>query len=131
MSKTAYILEGLDEWEKALTKTIEQEFPEEFKTFVIQLANELKNKVKGHTPVNTSHLQDNWQVGNIVKKGDDYFIEVFNNVEYAEPVEYGHRTKKGFVKGAHMMKISLAELEKRLPDFMRDWLSDFLNKHEV
>lgn len=131
MSKTEYAFEGLDEFEKALTKMIEQDYPKEFEALVIQLADELKNKVKGLTPVDTSHLQDGWEIGGIVKKDDEFYIEVFNNVEYAEPVEYGHRTKKGFVKGAHMMEISLAELEKRLPDFLRDWLSDFLNNHEV
>ena len=68
-----------------------------------------KPKVKDNTPVKTGHLRNEWHVGSIEKRGNEYYIEVYNNVEYVEPVEYGHQTRggKGFVKGAHMMELSL------------------------
>ena len=77
--------------------------------------------------------QDSWKVGPIVKKGDTYYIEVYNNVEYAEPVEYGHRTRggRGFVPGKHMMELSLEELNQALPGFLREWLSDFISTHDL
>ena len=54
-------------------------------------------------------------------------------MEYVEPVEYGHRARggKGFVKGAHMMELSLQEVQKHLPGYLREWMNDFLNTHEL
>ena len=110
------IVEGLDEFEKALTKEIEINYPREFEKMVIQIAIDLQTAVQDATPVRTSHLQENWFVGDLVKRGNTYYIEVYNNVEYAEPVEYGHRTKNGgFVEGAHMMEISIELLKIKLP----------------
>lgn len=128
-----YRFEGLDEWEQALSQMIEQQYPEEFKRMVIDVAVQLEGRVKERTPKVTGHLQSEWHVGDIEKRGDTYYIEVYNNVEYAEPVEYGHRTRggRGFVKGRHMMSLSLEELQKKLPAYLRTWLNDFLNTHEV
>lgn len=126
------IVEGLDEFEKALTKEIEINYPREFEKMVIQIAIDLQTAVQDATPVRTSHLQENWFVGNLVKRGNTYYIEVYNNVEYAEPVEYGHRTKNGgFVEGAHMMEISIELLKIKLPQHLRNWLSNMLNKLEL
>ena len=126
------IVEGLDEFEKALTKEIEINYPREFEKMVIQIAIDLQTAVQDATPVRTSHLQENWFVGDLVKRGNTYYIEVYNNVEYAKPVEYGHRTKNGgFVEGAHMMEISIELLKIKLPQHLRNWLSNMLNKLEL
>lgn len=132
MSQTDIVIEGLDEFEKKLVQIISHDYPREFEQMVIQVANDLKEATADITPVDTSHLQENWFVGELVKRGNDYYIEVYNNVEYAEPVEYGHRTKKGgFVEGAHMMELSVELLKIQLPSYLRDWLSDFINKHDL
>ena len=104
MSGTDYSFEGFDALERQLTQMIEQDFPEEFKALVIQIAYELQGRVKENT-----------------------------NVEYAEPVEYGHRTRggKGFVKGKHMMAISLEEVSARLPAYLQEWLNDFISTHDL
>lgn len=126
------IVDGLDEIEKALTKMIEHDYPREFEKMVIQIAIDLQTAVQDVTPVDTSHLQENWFVGDLVKRGNANFIEVYNNVEYAEPVEYGHRTRNGgFVEGAHMMEISVEVLKVKLPQYLKDWLSDMLNELEL
>lgn len=132
MSQTDIVIEGLDEFEKKLVQIISHDYPHEFEQMVIQVANDLKDATADITPVATSHLQENWFVGELVKRGNDYYIEVYNNVEYAEPVEYGHRTKKGgFVEGAHMMELSVELLKIQLPSYLRDWLSEFINKHDL
>ena len=133
MSDTEYKFDGLDEWEQQLSQVIENQYPEEFRKMVIDVANELFKEVSDKTPVQTGHLRREWHIGSIEKQGNEYYIEVYNNVEYAEPVEYGHRTRggKSFVKGAHMMELSLQELQKHLPDYLREWMSDFLNTHEL
>lgn len=133
MSDTEYRFDGLDEWEQRLTQAIESQYPEAFRKMVTDVAKELQGEVKEHTPVKTGRLRNEWHVGGIEKRGNEYYIEVFNNVEYVEPVEYGHRTRGGGgpVKGAHMMAISLDEIQKRLPGYLRTWMNDFLNTHEL
>lgn len=133
MSDTEYRFDGLDEWEKRLSQAIESQYPEAFREMVLKLAEELWKEVIENTPKKTGRLQNAWSIGSIVKRGDEYYIEVYNNVEYAEPVEYGHRTRggKGFVKGAHMMELSLQKVQKHLPGYLREWMNDFLNTHEL
>ena len=133
MSDTEYRFDGLDEWEKRLSQAIESQYPEAFREMVLNLAEELWKEVIENTPKKTGRLQNAWSIGSIVKRGDEYYIEVYNNVEYAEPVEYGHRTRggKGFVKGAHMMELSLQKVQKHLPGYLREWMKDFLNTHEL
>lgn len=133
MSGTDYSFEGFDALERQLTQMIEQDFPEEFKALVIQIAYELQGRVKENTPKKTGRLQDSWKVGKIEKRGNEYYIEVYTNVEYAEPVEYGHRTRggRGFVKGKYMMAISLEEVSARLPVYLQEWLNDFISTHNL
>lgn len=136
MSKTDYSFDGLDKWEKELSKTISTTYPKEFEKMVIQLAYELQGKVKEYTndrAKKTGRLLNSWTVGNIKKRGKEYTIEVYTNVEYAEPVEYGHRTRggKGFVPGKHMMELSLRDVEKALPGYLKNWLSDFVKQHPL
>lgn len=133
MSNTEYKFDGLDEWEKQLTQVIESQYPTEFRAMVIDLAEQLEGKVKENTPVKSGHLKREWHVGEIEKRGNEYYIEVYNNVEYVEPVEYGHRRRggKGIVKGVHMMELSLQEVQKQLPGYLREWMNDFLNTHEL
>lgn len=132
MSDTDYAFEGLDEWEQRLSEAIESRYPEEFKRMVINVAGELAGRVTEKTPKKTGRLQGGWKIGEIQKRGLEYYIEVYNNVEYAEPVEYGHRTKGGGnVKGVHMMELSLQEVQKHLPGYLREWMNDFINTHEL
>lgn len=133
MSRTDYRFDGLSALEQRLSQMIEREYPAEFKALVVQIAYELQGRVKEKTPHITGRLQDSWKVGRIEKKGDSYTIEVYTEVEYAEPVEYGHRTRggSGFVPGHHMMELSLEEVSQRLPAFLQEWLNDFISTHDL
>lgn len=133
MGGTDYSFDGLNAMEKKLAQIIEQQYPNEFRQMVVQIAYELQAKVKEKTPRETGRLQDSWVVGKIVKQGDTYYIEVYTNVDYVEPVEYGHRGRggKGFVKGHHMMELSLEEVARRLPGYLQDWLSGFISTHDL
>lgn len=144
MAGTEYRLDGLDEIEKHLSAAIAHQYPEAFRQMVIDIAIQLEGRVKERTPVKTARLRNAWRVGEIRRSGDEYIIEVSNNLEYAEAVEYGHRQEPGryvpaigkrlkrkFVPGAHMMELSLMDVEAKLPGYLREWLSDFLNTHEI
>ncbi|EJO5347143.1 HK97 gp10 family phage protein [Clostridium botulinum] len=137
-------LDGLDEWIAKLER-IKVEFPEEIEKEIIKLANKLLRKVKQRTPVGVysdgrtgGELRRNWQIGNLVKLGNSWYIEVFNNTEYAKHVEFGHRTRLGvtnnpqhykakgsiaYVPGVHMLKISVEELNSQLPGELKRWIN--------
>lgn len=133
MSGCEYRFDGLDEMERKLSQMIEKQYPDEFKQMVLQVAYELQGEVKSNTPVDKGFLIEGWKVGKVIKRGKDYYIEVYNNMEYCEPVEYGHRLPKGggFVPGASMMGISLELINKRLPQYLQQWIANFIATHEL
>ena len=50
------------------------------------------------------------------KKDGDLARVVYNNVKYAQYVEYGHRTRggKSFIDGVYMLEKSVKEIETEL-----------------
>lgn len=47
---------------------------------VIDLAVQLQGKVKDNTPVKTGHLRNEWHIGSIEKRGNEYYIEIIAKV---------------------------------------------------
>lgn len=89
--------------------------------FLLEMAFRAERKVKRRTPVDSGELRRNWQVGNVVRKGNAYEVEIYNNTEYASFVEYGHRAGKNstrWVEGRFMMTISMKLVEKEMPKFI-------------
>lgn len=91
-----------------------------------ELAQRMLRKVIKRTPVGQYRhrvggtLRRGWKASDVVKTADDYEIEVYNPVEYAEYVEYGHRTanRKGWVEGQFMMTSSAEEIDAMTPDIV-------------
>ena len=74
-------------------------------------------------------LRRGWTVeANVRKNGHIYEIEVFNPVEYAQYVEFGHRTRnhQGWVNGRFMMTISADEVERQAPQIVEKKLMRLL-----
>ncbi|MER2000103.1 MAG: HK97 gp10 family phage protein [Lysinibacillus sp.] len=64
----------------------------------------------------------------VKKVGQLYEVEVVNPVEYAQYVEYGHRTRdhQGWVNGRFMMTISADELERQGPAILEKKITNLL-----
>lgn len=83
-------------------------------------------KVKQMTPVaeiNGGTLRDNWK-HHVIKRGDDYTILIYNQVEYASFVELGHRIvvagkTVGWVEGRFMLKLTMGEMEQIAPNMWK------------
>ena len=69
-----------------------------------ELALRLKTSVVKRTPVGVYYpssgkkggtLRRGWTIGEVVKEGGEYRVEIVNPVEYASYVEYGHRQTPG------------------------------------
>ncbi|OSA84102.1 hypothetical protein B2H84_03170 [Clostridium botulinum] len=122
---------------KSFQKALDERVIERWiREFLLEMAFRAERKIKKRTPVGVypnktgGHLRRNWQVGSVVKQGNAYIVEIFNNTEYASYVEYGHRTKnhKGWVEGRFMATISCIDIERQLPRFLERKQVELLNQ---
>lgn len=132
----------LEEYAKKLEKLNEKQMEYITKKCLYDLANRMLTRVKEETPVKEGRLRDAWQIGLVIlKKGNEYFIEVVNNVEYAEWVENGHFQEIGryvhvlgkrlvnmYVPGRYMMKISAQQIQDKSDVYVKKILEKELRR---
>ena len=61
--------------------------------FLLEMGLRVLAKSKQRTPVQTGYLRNSWQLREITRSGNELEITLFNPVEYASYVEYGHKRK--------------------------------------
>lgn len=132
---------AFERWSKQIDKAIANNAAQKLtEQVLLELANRVLRLTKQKTPVDIGTLRRSWQVGEVVRHGDYLEIEIYNPVEYAEFVEYGHRQEPGryvpalgkrlkqsYVPGQYMLTLSIKEVEalapaligKRSDEFMR------------
>ncbi|WP_068983873.1 HK97 gp10 family phage protein [Lysinibacillus xylanilyticus] len=95
-----------------------------------ELAARLLGKVIRRTPVKDGTLRRGWTIGQVKQNGAIYEIEVINNTEYAQYVEFGHRTSnhQGWVNGRFMMTISADQVEQQAPAILEKKLMKMLRE---
>lgn len=105
------------QWSEQIDKAVREDAARKLSEQVLyELANRVLRRTKQKTPVDTGHLRRNWMLGSVTRHGDYMEIEIYNNVEYAEFIEYGHRKPKGgFVEGCYMLTLSMKEIEEMAP----------------
>ena len=132
----------LEEYAKKLEKLNKLQMEDITKKCLYDLANRMLTRVKEETPVKEGLLRGSWQIGFIVhKKGNEYFIEVINNVEYAQWVENGHFQTPGrfvpaigkrlvnmYVPGRYMMKISAQQIQDKSDVYVKKILEKELRR---
>lgn len=86
--------------------------PEVVDRFLNQEAEVIKGRVQNNTPVrkvNGGRLRTGWH--HTPTEGGK--CQIYNNVDYAAHVEYGHRTRNGgFVKGRKMLHRGMVQSGK-------------------
>ena len=94
-----------------------------------EIAYTLMALVKEKTPVDTGTLRNRWVIKSN-HKGDEYIVYIQNPMEYASYVEYGHRTRggKGWVKGAYMLTISMAEIKSKSIELLQKYIEKYLKE---
>ncbi|WP_341320317.1 HK97 gp10 family phage protein [Solibacillus sp. FSL H8-0523] len=103
-----------------------------------ELAARMLSKVIKRTPVGQyddgrvgGTLRRGWTIKTDVRKvGNVYEVEVINPTEYAQYVEFGHRTSnhQGWVNGRFMMTISADEVERAAPAILERKLMNLLKE---
>jgi hypothetical protein len=81
-------------------------------------------KVKKMTPVDSGDLRNNWKFY-VLKKGDSYYIHIYNQLEYASFIENGHRIvvagqTVGWVEGRFMLKLTIDEMGRIAPNMWKN-----------
>ena len=105
------------------------------------IAARLLRKTIQKTPVDTGELRRSWTVGTVEKRGDLYYIEVINPLEYAQYVEYGHRQtpgryvpaigkrlKRSWVQGKFMLTLSENEIQRDMDKIIKQKLIQLLKE---
>lgn len=106
-------IKGLDKFIISLNE-MDDNFNSDLQKIVEKHGGKLLRNTKQRTPVDTGQLRRSWEL----EKGDLY-VKLMNRTEYAQFIEYGHRTRggKSYVEGVYMLKTSFEKTEK---DFNRD-----------
>ncbi len=151
----AYKADGFNELVKKY-QNFEQQFDKFLQTFLITLAEITIRQTKKLTPVDTGNLRSRWEYTKIKRKGDMLYIEIFNPVEYASHVEDGHGQDRRFVpgewrgdrfeyipghhkgmmltyrwvKGHHMLRISITKVRQAIPKNYKTQFKKFIKSLE-
>jgi len=89
----------------------------------------------------SGNLRKSWFIGDIIKVGDSYQVQISNPAEYASYVEFGHRQtpgrfvpaigkrlKKNWAVGRFMLTISEQELKMSAPKILEKKLKEYLQR---
>lgn len=126
---------------KRMQKKIERlgkDYEKFLESMTKEIAARLLRKVIKRTPVGVYEdgqvggtLRRGWTIeANVRKVGNVYEVEVINPTEYAQYVEFGHRTSnhQGWVNGRFMMTISADEVERAAPAIIKRKLTQMLKE---
>ncbi|MDU5417021.1 HK97 gp10 family phage protein [Peptoniphilus harei] len=93
------------------------------------VAREMRMVKKG-TPVDTGTLRKAWRITGIKKAGSSFEVSVYNNMDYADYVEFGHRTRdhKNWVPGKFMLTVSERQIEKVMEEIVDRHLEEAFSK---
>lgn len=138
---------------------LEREYHKFLSQFLLQEALRSLAKTKKRTPVDYGNLRNAWRVTKVMRKGDSLYVVIFNPLEYASFIEDGHRQEKRFlpgkvdgkgkfryikgykdggimlsnkwVKGYHMARLSVSEVQRDMPPRYRAAFSSWLKRQKV
>lgn len=117
----------LIELQKRLKKA-QAEVPKMIEQIVDDIGNEFLAEVKTKTPNSDNNkLKNNWKK-KVSKVGNGYQVEIYNDLEYASSVEYGHRINggKGWKEGKFMMTITENDIQRRLDKIAQPHIDNML-----
>lgn len=143
-------LRQLKAFERKLAKLASGDFEKFCEAAAKELAARLLGKVIRRTPVDDGTLRRGWTTKthaeaesgsgknakeyaeslSVQKQGNVYELSVINPVEYAQYVEFGHRTRnhQDWKNGLFMMTISADEVEQQAPAILERKLFNMLKE---
>lgn len=124
-------LKGLDLTLEKM-RSLPKIFDEELSKAMNDEGLDWRDDVRANTPVDTGDLRRTWIFEGVTKTGFIFEMELSNNLEYADYIEYGHRQEPGryvpaigkrlkadYVPGHYMLRDGTNRLEESLPKALR------------
>ena len=157
MSKSDFDFRQFENYVKKFEK-MTTEFDEFLRTFLLQQAQRVVSNAKRRTPVDTGAMRASWGIGSqkitltkigngksvkidpenstiadISVVGNNFEVEIWNSVEYASYIEWGHRTRggNGWVEGYYVLTISIQQVENAMPARFNSTFTKFLKERGV
>jgi len=133
----------LDNLADQIYKLSSNELDDLYVQLVKDLASKVIEKVMRTTPERTGTLKSGYGAGpdkngdpgglttlEVGRRGNDYYIYVYNNVYYAEYVDWGHRTRdhNGWVQGKYYFLIPAMEVEYQAPSYVEKRIEEKLRE---
>lgn len=114
------VVEGLDA-HILMMEELEQSLRRRFLINANQLGNEWLAETQNTAPYDTGKLSQSYRFDGAKATSNGLEMAVYNNIEYAAPVELGHRIRgsKRFVKGQHTLRRSRRKAAKALPALVK------------
>lgn len=125
-------IKGLDDSLKKL-KDLPVVFDEELSKAMNDEGLDWRDDVRANTPVDSGDLRRSWIFAGVEKSGFIFEMDLSNNLEYADYVEYGHRQEPGrfvpaigkrlkadYVSGYYMLRDGTNRLEESLPKSLEE-----------
>lgn len=117
-------IKGLDDSLKKL-RDLPHVFDEELSKAMNDEGLDWRDDVRANTPVDTGLLRSSWVFAGVEKSGFIFEMDLSNNTEYAEYVEYGHRVvgkklEANYVSGYYMLRDGTNKLEESLPKSLEE-----------
>ena len=92
----------------------------------------LKSSIDSEGKINVSFDEANSTIADISVVGDNFEVTIWNGMEYASYVEYGHNTLSGsWVDGYFMLTISITEVQRAMPSRFNTAFKQFLKERGV
>lgn len=115
---------GFNELEQSINDMINN-FDEKISNKLSQIGDEVVADTQLNTPVLSGNLRRSWTRSEVEKVGNIYKVEVGTNIDYAEPVEYGHKVgKSGFVKGQFMLTNAVEKKKRNIDEDLKDLIEE-------
>ena len=110
-----------------------KEFDDFLKQFLQEMAERVIRKVKPDTPVDTGALRSSWSLGKVMGSGTDIFIVIYNPMDYASAIEYGHRivvdgVEVGWYEGRFMLYIAVEDVRRQMPLRFEKAFNEFISR---
>lgn len=101
-------------------EAIKTRLPNAEKKFLRKVAAKVITSAKLETPVDTGHLRNSWDM-----EDEDRAVVVFNNVEYALPIETGRTNgNRGYTTGFYMLKKAFMKIDDFAKESLRAMIRD-------
>lgn len=99
-------IEGLDEFLNVLSD-LEHKTDTAVNEALDETATEVIAETQSRTLVKTGNLRRSWTHSEVETNGNNKTIELGSSLDYAQPVEEGHKQGSTFIQGRFMLKDSM------------------------